>query len=139
MVSCVMLVTAHSSAVTVAEEQPTKLACHDGEVMYDSEVPPSVRVGFGLTRENQKVHHPVLHPGGTRLPCNRHLGTPEYEGLNQLARFRRVRCSRSRNRAGELRVPGRTHLSGLHVQKPHHAPTVIRRRIARCAAVRSRT
>ena len=52
VVSCVMLVTAHSSAVTVAEEQPTKLAMMEG--MYDSEVPPLYAFGW-VDEENQKV------------------------------------------------------------------------------------
>ena len=62
VVSCVMLVTAHSSAVTVAEEQPTKLAMMEG--MYDSEVPPLYAFGW-VDEENQKVITPFSIPGGT--------------------------------------------------------------------------
>ena len=43
--SCAMIVFAHSSAVVVWNEQPTKLAMMEG--MYDSEVPPLYAVGIG--------------------------------------------------------------------------------------------
>ena len=42
--SCAMIVFAHSSAVVVWNEQPTKLAMMEG--MYDSEVPPLYAVGI---------------------------------------------------------------------------------------------
>ena len=81
VVSCVMLVTAHSSAVTVAEEQPTKLAMMEG--MYDSEVPPLYAFGW-VDEENQKVITPFSIPGGTSFLATGTWDT-EYEGLNQLA------------------------------------------------------
>ena len=81
VVSCVMLGTAHSSAVTVAEEQPTKLAMMEG--MYDSEVPPLYAFGW-VDEENQKVITPFSIPGGTSFLATGTWDT-EYEGLNQLA------------------------------------------------------
>ena len=60
--TCVMLVTAHSSAVTVAEEQPTKLAMMEG--MYDDEVPPLYLFGW-VDEESQEVVTPFYIPGGT--------------------------------------------------------------------------
>ena len=81
VVSCVMLVTAHSSAVTVAEEQPSKLAMMEG--MYDSEVPPLYLFGW-VDEENQEVITPFAIPGGTSFLATGSWDT-EYQGLNDLA------------------------------------------------------
>lgn len=81
VVSCLMIVTAHSSAVTVAEEQPTKLAMMEG--MYDSEVPPLYAFGW-VDEETQEVISPFAIPGGTSFLATGTWDT-EYEGLNELA------------------------------------------------------
>lgn len=79
--TCAMLVTAHSSAVVVSEEQPTKLAMMEG--MYDSEVPPLY--AFGWVDENgQRVITPFSIPGGTSFLATGTWDT-EYSGLNELA------------------------------------------------------
>lgn len=76
-----MLVTAHSSAVIVSEEQPTKFAMMEG--MYEDEVPPLY--GFGwVDEENQEVLAPFAIPGGTSFLANGTWDT-EYQGLNSLA------------------------------------------------------
>ena len=79
--SCAMIVFAHSSAVVVWNEQPTKLAMMEG--MYDSEVPPLYAFGW-VDEENQKVITPFSIPGGTSFLATGTWDT-EYEGLNQLA------------------------------------------------------
>ena len=79
--SCAMIVFAHSSAVVVAEEQPTKLAMMEG--MYDTEVPPLYAVGW-VDEETQEVLAPIAIPGGTSFLANGTWDT-EYLGLNQLA------------------------------------------------------
>lgn len=81
VVSCAMIVTAHSSAVSVAEEQPTKLAMMEG--MYDSEVPPLYAFGW-VDEESQTVISPFAIPGGTSFLATGTWDT-EYLGLNQLA------------------------------------------------------
>lgn len=81
VVSCVMLVTAHSSAVTVAEEQPSKLAMMEG--MYDSEVPPLYLFGW-VDENSQEVITPFAIPGGTSFLATGTWDT-EYQGLNDLA------------------------------------------------------
>ena len=77
----VMLGTAHSSAVVVSEEQPTKLAMMEG--MYDSEVPPLYAVGI-VDEDNQEVIAPFAIPGGTSFLATGNFET-EYPGLNELA------------------------------------------------------
>ena len=79
--SCAMIVTAHSSAVEVSQEQPTKLAMMEG--MYGDEVPPLYAFGW-VDEENQQVITPFAIPGGTSFLAT---GTwdPEYQGLNSLA------------------------------------------------------
>ncbi len=77
----VMLATAHSSAVKVAEEQPTKLAMMEG--MYDSEVPPLYAFGW-VDEESQEVITPFAIPGGTSFLATGTWDT-EYMGLNELA------------------------------------------------------
>lgn len=79
--SCVMLVTAHASAVVVAEEQPTKLAMMEG--MYEDEVPPLYLFGW-VDEENQEVLTPFAIPGGTSFLATGTWDT-EYQGLNSLA------------------------------------------------------
>ncbi|WP_139651514.1 cytochrome ubiquinol oxidase subunit I [Raoultibacter phocaeensis] len=79
--SCLMLVFAHSSAVVVAEEQPTKLAMMEG--MYDSEVPPLYAFGW-VDEETGEVLAPFSIPGGTSFLATGTWDT-EYMGLNQLA------------------------------------------------------
>ena len=79
--SCVMLITAHSSAVTVVEEQPTKFAMMEG--MYDSEVPSLYLFGW-VDEETQEVITPFEIPGGTSFLATGTWDT-EYLGLNELA------------------------------------------------------
>ena len=79
--SCLMIVFAHSSAVVVYEEQPTKLAMMEG--MYDSEVPPLYAIGI-VDEENQEVLAPFAIPGGTSFLATGTWDTV-YPGLNQLA------------------------------------------------------
>lgn len=79
--SCTLIVTAHSSAVEVSQEQPTKLAMMEG--MYDDEVPPLYAFGW-VDEENQQVITPFSIPGGTSFLAT---GTwdAQYQGLNSLA------------------------------------------------------
>lgn len=79
--SCALIVTAHSSAVEVSQEQPTKLAMMEG--MYDDEVPPLYAFGW-VDEENQQVITPFSIPGGTSFLAT---GTwdARYQGLNSLA------------------------------------------------------
>ena len=79
--SCALIVTAHSSAVEVSQEQPTKLAMMEG--MYDDEVPPLYAFGW-VDEENQQVITPFSIPGGTSFLAT---GTwdAQYQGLNSLA------------------------------------------------------
>ena len=79
--SCAMIVTAHSSAVEVSQEQPTKLAMMEG--MYSDEVPPLYAFGW-VDEENQQVITPFAIPGGTSFLATGTWDT-EYQGLNSLA------------------------------------------------------
>ena len=79
--TCGLLFFAHSSAVEVAEEQPTKLAMMEG--MYDSEVPPLFAFGW-VDEESQEVLSPIAIPGGTSFLATGTWDT-EYMGLNELA------------------------------------------------------
>lgn len=79
--SCAMIVTAHSSAVEVSQEQPTKLAMMEG--MYCDEVPPLYAFGW-VDEENQQVITPFAIPGGTSFLATGTWDT-EYQGLNSLA------------------------------------------------------
>lgn len=79
--TCGLLLFAHSSAVEVAEEQPTKLAMMEG--MYDSEVPPLYAFGW-VDEESQEVLSPIAIPGGTSFLATGTWDT-EYMGLNELA------------------------------------------------------
>ena len=57
-ISCAcMLVTAHSSAVVVSEEQPTKFAMMEG--MYEDEVPPLYAIGW-VDEVNERVIAPSV-------------------------------------------------------------------------------
>ena len=79
--SCALIVTAHSSAVEVSQEQPTKLAMMEG--MYDDEVPPLYAFGW-VDEESQQVITPFSIPGGTSFLAT---GTwdAQYQGLNSLS------------------------------------------------------
>ena len=79
--SCALIVTAHSSAVEVSQEQPTKLAMMEG--MYNDEVPPLYAFGW-VDEESQQVITPFSIPGGTSFLAT---GTwdAQYQGLNSLA------------------------------------------------------
>ncbi len=79
--SCAMIVTAHSSAVEVSQEQPTKLAMMEG--MYGDEVPPLYAFGW-VDEESQQVITPFAIPGGTSFLATGTWDT-EYQGLNSLA------------------------------------------------------
>lgn len=79
--SCLMIVFAHSAAVVVAEEQPTKLAMMEG--MYDSEVPPLYAFGW-VDEESGEVLTPFYIPGGTSFLATGTWDT-EFLGLNDLA------------------------------------------------------
>ena len=79
--SCALIVTAHSSAVEVSQEQPTKLAMMEG--MYDDEVPPLYAFGW-VDEENQQVITPFSIPGGTSFLATGTWDT-QYQGLNSLA------------------------------------------------------
>lgn len=79
--ACLMLVTAHSTAVKVSEEQPTKLAMMEG--MYDAEVPPLYAFGW-VDEESQQVITPFAIPGGTSFLATGAWDT-EFLGLNELA------------------------------------------------------
>lgn len=79
--TCGLLFFAHSSAVEVAEEQPTKLAMMEG--MYDSEIPPLYAFGW-VDEESQEVLSPIAIPGGTSFLATGTWDT-EYMGLNELA------------------------------------------------------
>ena len=79
--TCVLLVFAHSSAVVVAEEQPTKLAMMEG--MYESEAPDLYLFGW-VDEETQEVITPFSIPGGTSFLATGSFDT-EFPGLNDLA------------------------------------------------------
>lgn len=79
--SVFMLVFAHSSAVVVYEEQPTKFAMMEG--MYSSEVPPWYLAAW-VDQQSQEVIAPFAIEGGTSMLAT---GTWDTEslGLNELA------------------------------------------------------
>ncbi len=78
---CVLLVTAHSSAVEVVEEQPTKLAMMEG--MYETDVPDLAIIGW-VDEDTQELIAPLSIPGGTSFLASGAWDT-EYPGLNDLA------------------------------------------------------
>lgn len=79
--SCAMLYFAHTSAMAVVEEQPTKLAMMEG--MYESEVPPLSLFGW-VDQGNQQTTVPLAIPGGTSFLATGTWDT-EFPGLNDLA------------------------------------------------------
>lgn len=79
--SCLMIVTAHASAVNVAEEQPTKFAMMEG--MYEGEAPPLYILGW-VDEETQEVISPLAIPGGTSFLASWDW-EKEYPGLKELA------------------------------------------------------
>ncbi|MEG1561932.1 MAG: cytochrome ubiquinol oxidase subunit I [Raoultibacter sp.] len=76
-----MIFSAHSSAVLVSVEQPTKLAMMEGQ--YTSEKMPLYAFGW-VDQENQKVITPFAIPGGTSMLASGSFDTV-YPGLNELA------------------------------------------------------
>ncbi|MGI6105976.1 MAG: cytochrome ubiquinol oxidase subunit I [Raoultibacter sp.] len=78
---CLLLVSAHASAVVVAEEQPTKFAMMEG--MYEAEAPPLYLIGW-VDEETQQVISPFTIPGGSSFLIDGTWDT-EFPGLNQLA------------------------------------------------------
>lgn len=81
VVSCaLLLVSAHSSAVVVSEEQPTKFAMMEG--MYESEVPP-LYIGGWVNEETQESGGLGI-PGGSSFLATGTWDT-EFMGLNELA------------------------------------------------------
>ena len=79
--TCCMLVTAHSTAVGVSEEQPTKFAMMEG--MYEDEVPPMYLFGW-VDSDSESVITLLSIPGGTSFLATGTWDT-EFEGLNTLA------------------------------------------------------
>ena len=78
--TCALFVSAHATAVTVWNEQPTKLAAM--EAQYEDEAPPLYFFGW-VDEENQTVIGPSL-PGFTSFLATFTFDT-EYPGLNTLA------------------------------------------------------
>ena len=78
--TCALFVSAHSTAVGVWNEQPTKLAAMEGQ--YNDEVPPLYFFGW-VDEQNQTVIGPSL-PGFTSFLATFTFDT-EYPGLNSLA------------------------------------------------------
>jgi len=78
--TCFLLVSAHSSAIVVSEEQPTKFSMMEG--LYNSEVAPLYLAGW-VNEETQEVSGIVLHPGGSSLLASGSADT-EFPGLNEL-------------------------------------------------------
>lgn len=71
-ISCAcMLVTAHSSAVVVSEEQPTKFAMMEG--MYEDEVPPLYAIGW-VDEANEQVIAPFARSLVVRVSLLRATG-----------------------------------------------------------------
>ncbi len=81
LATCVLLVSAHSSAVEVTEEQPTKLAMMEG--MYEDEVPPLYLFGW-VDEGAEETLAPFAIPGGTSFLATGTWDT-EMPGLNSLA------------------------------------------------------
>ena len=79
--TAVLLVFAHSSAVVVAEEQPTKLAMMEG--MYETEEAPLYLFGW-VDEEAQEVISPFAIEGGTSFLATGSFDA-EFAGLNDLA------------------------------------------------------
>ena len=78
--TCALFVSAHSTAVGVWQEQPTKLAAMEGQ--YADEVPPLYFFGY-VDEQNQTVIGPSL-PGFTSFLATFTFDTV-YPGLNSLS------------------------------------------------------
>ena len=76
-----LFVSAHSSAVVVTEEQPTKIAMMEGH--YEQGTLPLFAIGW-VDEESQEVIAPFAIPGGTSFLASNDFST-EYPGLNDLA------------------------------------------------------
>jgi len=80
--TCALLVSAHSTAVEVAKEQPSKLAMMEGH--YDEGTLPLYLVGY-VDEENQTVVAPIALPGFTSFLASNSFDV-KYPGLNDLAK-----------------------------------------------------
>ena len=76
-----LFVSAHSSAVVVTEEQPTKIAMMEGH--YEDGTLPLFPFGW-VDEESREVISPFAIPGGTSFLASNDFST-EYPGLNTLA------------------------------------------------------
>ncbi len=81
IVTCLLLVSAHSSAVVVAEEQPTKIAMMEGH--YEEGTLPLYLFGW-VDEDSESVLTPFSLPGFTSWLASGDFDT-EYPGLNDLA------------------------------------------------------
>ena len=79
--TCCLLVSAHASAVVVAEEQPTKIAMMEGH--YEEGTLPLYLIGL-VDEDGQSVLAPLEIPGFTSWLASGDFNT-EYPGLNDLA------------------------------------------------------
>ncbi len=79
--TCCLLVSAHASAVVVAEEQPTKIAMMEGH--YEEGTLPLYLIGL-VDEDGQSVLAPIEIPGFTSWLASGDFDT-EYPGLNDLA------------------------------------------------------
>ena len=79
--TCLMMVFAHSTAVGVANEQPTKFAMMEGA--YITETMPLYAMGI-VDEINETVITPLAIPGGTSFLASNDFST-EYPGMKDLA------------------------------------------------------
>lgn len=79
--TCCLLVSAHSSAVVVAEQQPAKLAMMEGH--YEEGTLPLYAVGW-VDTEEEEVIAPLSLPGFTSFLATGDFEA-EYPGLNDIA------------------------------------------------------
>ena len=75
-----LLVSAHSAAVVVAEEQPSKIAMMEGH--YETGTLPLYAVGW-VDEEAQETAAPIALPGFTSFLASGDFNK-EYPGLNQI-------------------------------------------------------
>ena len=80
--TCVLLVSAHASAVEVAEEQPSKIAMMEGH--YEEGTLPLYLIGY-VDKDTQEVVAPLKLEGFTSFLASNSFDT-EYPGLNDLAK-----------------------------------------------------
>ena len=80
--TCALLVSAHSTAVVVAKEQPSKIAMMEGH--YESGTLPLYLVGI-VDEQSQTVIAPVALPGFTSFLATNSFDA-EFPGLNDLAK-----------------------------------------------------